>query len=400
MLKVVFITQGYPSINRPNNGIFLHRSVKVLSRHISPFVVHFRTWTPRRRIMESCSWEGIPVLTISLPQVPFHGALHFNVSILTNLGFYLAGQYMESAQLIHSANFYPSGFIGSRWAMKLNIPHVSQAIGSDIHKYILDSRLLDSSQQWLNYMDGVGCVSEELQTSVKLLVPNLPNLRIARPGVNTVLFHPEGTTGGPQVGQPPVRFLYLGGFQTWNPRTFERDNYKGGALLLRTWQEVETRLGSSSLLIGGPGSSIEQLEKWRTKLKRPEAVFILGSVNPEKVPGLMRACNVVIIPSFAEGLPNLANEAQACGRPVLGSDAGGIPESVLDKQTGLIFPVGNSAALIRNMLWCWENQNKLKVMGVNARQHIQEKFSWDGFSQNVLELYDKAIEHHAIRNRK
>jgi glycosyltransferase involved in cell wall biosynthesis len=79
-------------------------------------------------------------------------------------------------------------------------------------------------------------------------------------------------------------------------------------------------------------------------------------------------------------------------------DAGGIPESVINGQTGLIFPVGDLTAFKEGLIWCWEHQNQLKALGANGRQHIQEKFTWDAYAHTGLEVYDAAIEHHAYRN--
>lgn len=77
---------------------------------------------------------------------------------------------------------------------------------------------------------------------------------------------------------------------------------------------------------------------------------------------MIRACDVVVLPSLNEGLPNLAIEAQACGRPVLGTNAGGIPEAVLDGKTGIIVQKGDRDALskglfgsltIKTVFWRW-----------------------------------------------
>jgi glycosyltransferase involved in cell wall biosynthesis len=122
------------------------------------------------------------------------------------------------------------------------------------------------------------------------------------------------------------------------------------------------------------------------------------------MPGLLRASDVVIIPSLRDGLPNLANEAQACGRPVLGSDAGGIPESVQHLKTGKIFKNGDSALLGEEMIWFYRNQDKIPIMGSQARKHMIDNFSWDETTREMLALFETArinyehrslMDHHA-----
>jgi D-inositol-3-phosphate glycosyltransferase len=187
----------------------------------------------------------------------------------------------------------------------------------------------------------------------------------------------------------------LGGFASWDAQD-PFYNLKGGPLLLQAWQQIERQIAPDVLLIGGPQTDTYKthLENWRASLARPEAVSFLPALPPDAIPDVIRRSDVVVIPSLFEGLPNLAKEAQACGRPVLGTDAGGIPEAVLHGQTGWIIPRGDLDALASGFSWFHANRDKIRTLGRNARDHVKRRFSWKGFSTSMMEFFRAAVEIH------
>jgi glycosyltransferase involved in cell wall biosynthesis len=191
----------------------------------------------------------------------------------------------------------------------------------------------------------------------------------------------------------------LGGFQTYNPKLFDERNTKGGHVLLDAWKKVENQIGKSTLMIGGPGTNKTLLNKWRSALQRPEAVFFSDAVTPQIVPGLLRACEIVVIPSLNEGLPNLANEAQAVERPVIGSDAGGIPESVIHGETGWIVPKGDPISLADGLIWSYEHQDEIPRLGANGRKHMIRDFNEENASIALFSLFNECIANNSSRKK-
>ena len=95
-------------------------------------------------------------------------------------------------------------------------------------------------------------------------------------------------------------------------------------------------------LVAGDGPEREDLIA-----KKPDNVRLLGRLDD--VAPLLKATDVLVIPSRAEGQGIVALEAFAAGCPVLASDAGGLPETIHDGIRGLLFPAGDPQGIIRRL---------------------------------------------------
>lgn len=395
--KVLFIATGYPTRDRPNQNIFTHRSIKRLSNYLDVQVIQFRAWKPDRPIVEKRIWDGVNVTTLACPQIPGGSNFHINAKLLSWFGSKFVWPLVIKADLLHSTDLYPSGYVASKWAQKGKKPHTTHVIGSDLNLFLLP-KLSSINKVWLNKIAGFACNSLAIKKLLIESVPGTKNLKVIYRGVDIEKFSPTGPSLGPQISEPPVRFLYLGGFHTWDPSKTDYYNLKGGPILLEAWESIESIVQPSNLLVGGPGTDINKLESWRASLKFPNSVHFCDVIVPSNVPSYIRASDVLIIPSTSEGLPNIANEAQACGRPVLGTDAGGIPESVLNGITGKIIQRGNPNKLAEALVWFQSNQDKIKIMGAKGHKRMSEKFSWDNFSKQMIDLFTKAINEYSINS--
>lgn len=387
-VKVLFISSGYPSKNRPNQNIFTHRSIYHLAKELDTKVIHFKTWVPGRKIIERREWEGIDIITLACPQIPGGSDFHINSILLYLFGGLFINEELQNADIVHSTDFYPSGYVASNWAKKFKKTHTSHIIGSDLNLFLIP-KLERVRTDWIQRIKGIICNSFDLSNKIKGYFPDQKNIEVIYRGVDCNVFNPIGEMKGPQKELPPVRFLYLGGFHTWDSKKTGYFNLKGGHILLDTWEKIEKYIQPSNLLISGPGVNLEKLEIWRKKLSYPDSVHFLKVIKPEDVPSIIRASDVVIIPSLSEGLPNVAKEAQACGKPVLGSDAGGIPESIIHKKTGYIVPKGSIDELAKGIEWFFCNQDEIKIMGLRGRERMKTDFSWDLFTHKMLDFFDK-----------
>ncbi len=140
------------------------------------------------------------------------------------------------------------------------------------------------------------------------------------------------------------RFLFVG----------QIEDHKGYAILIKAFQKIKSP--NSELVVIGDGSKMENLKKMANG---NDKIKILGRKNKEEVLNLMLNSDCLIVPSLCyENSPTVIYEALANGLPVLGSNIGGIPELIRDKNF-LFAP--SEDELTRKMEWAIENKDNLKI---------------------------------------
>jgi len=107
----------------------------------------------------------------------------------------------------------------------------------------------------------------------------------------------------------------------------------------------------------------------------------------EDVAGLLAAADVFVLPSTAEGLPLTVLEAMAAARPVVATRVGGIPEAVVDGETGLIVPPEDVDALTGALDALLADPERARRLGESGRRRVEAEFSAAAMTGRVLDLY-------------
>lgn len=119
----------------------------------------------------------------------------------------------------------------------------------------------------------------------------------------------------------------------------------------------------------------------------PAAEF-LGYKSGEELTTLIGEAAFVVVPSeWYENCSMVVLEAMALGKPVIGSNIGGIPEQIEDGRTGCLFPMGDKAALAARMRELSRNKDQRISMGMAARRKIEKGFSLPRHCENLQEIY-------------
>jgi glycosyltransferase involved in cell wall biosynthesis len=121
------------------------------------------------------------------------------------------------------------------------------------------------------------------------------------------------------------------------------ERYKNVGGLADAWRRVAAEEPGARLQLVGSGRERAVVERMLAEL--PGQTSWSERLTPEEIAAALDASTVLVLPSWSEGLPRVAIEAFARGRPVVGSRAGGIPDIVEDGVNGLLVPPGNEAAL-------------------------------------------------------
>jgi glycosyltransferase involved in cell wall biosynthesis len=161
---------------------------------------------------------------------------------------------------------------------------------------------------------------------------------------------------------------------------------------VRTLIDAAMQLKTVSLKIVGDGSLGEELESYVDSENRNGKIEFLGHRSHEDVMALIRNCMFLVLPSeWYENFPYAILEAFACGKPVIGSRTGGIPELVRDNETGLTFEMGNSDDLSSKMKYLMNNQSAALKMGRNARTYMEQELGPEKHYKKLMGIYKKTV---------
>jgi sugar transferase (PEP-CTERM/EpsH1 system associated) len=109
------------------------------------------------------------------------------------------------------------------------------------------------------------------------------------------------------------------------------------------------------------------------------------------IPELIRAFDLFVLPSLAEGISISILEAMASGLPVIATCVGGNPELVIDGQTGLLVPADNPVTMAAAIEGYLHNQSKLIEHGMAGRKRVEKYFSIDSMISGYMSLYDDVL---------
>jgi glycosyltransferase involved in cell wall biosynthesis len=146
------------------------------------------------------------------------------------------------------------------------------------------------------------------------------------------------------------------------------------------------------LVCVGEGPATEGLVQLRAKIDRDGAVVLPGLVSPEEVPKYLQASDFMVFPSHSEGMPQSVLEAMNCGLPVVATRVGGIPEAVVDGQTGLLIDVKDVEQLKNAMERMINDSEFRRSAGRKALAYVHEKFDAEQHARKLAELLRSLVD--------
>ncbi|TET11795.1 glycosyltransferase family 1 protein [Candidatus Aerophobetes bacterium] len=160
---------------------------------------------------------------------------------------------------------------------------------------------------------------------------------------------------------------------------------------LSTLVEAMKTVRASKLLIIGEGELKNSLEGY-TSQKSISDIKFLGHLSSERLKSVVRSSRFVVLPSeWYENCPASILEAFALGKPVIGSNIGGIPELIEDGVDGLLFEPGNSEELSEKIAYLISRPQLREQMGKNARKKVEEKYNPEVYYQSLMGIYQKLL---------
>jgi len=190
---------------------------------------------------------------------------------------------------------------------------------------------------------------------------NAEQIYVAYNGIRIELFKPEHQKNETDC----IRLLNVGRLVP----------VKGQDVLLEAIAKVIAKGHKIKLSIIGEGPSRGELESQIHKLKLHQSVELLGSKSQQEVRQHMTEADIYIMPSRAESFGVACIEAMAMELPVIVSDAGGLPEIVVNLESGMLFESENISELVEVIIELIRNTEKRIEIGKNGRERVHSKFT-------------------------
>ena len=172
---------------------------------------------------------------------------------------------------------------------------------------------------------------------------------------------------------------------------------KGTQYLIRAFRAVARRHPGANLVIIGDGPRRRSLRALTKTLRLEPRVQFLGALPHAQVVARLRGAAMLVLPSVrtvtgrVEGLGMVLLEAAATGVPVVASRVGGIPEGVIDGQTGFLVPERDVDALSRRMNDLLDAPAMRVGMGLQARAFVERQFDLRRQGERLEAFYDAAL---------
>ena len=154
------------------------------------------------------------------------------------------------------------------------------------------------------------------------------------------------------------------------------------------------RSGNVKCLIVGDGPEMAKLKSQASELGTAvaDSAIFAGSVPNSEMPKYYAASDIVVLPSLREATSIAGLEAMATGKPLVGTNVGGIPQIIADGKTGILVPPRNPEELAYAIVSLLNDDGKRAAMGLNARKKAESEFSWQIIARRTQNIYDEAAE--------
>lgn len=231
---------------------------------------------------------------------------------------------------------YPAGFAAVRLGRALGAPVIAGSIGSDLH------RIPDLVSRWLSSWtvrkaDFVITKSHSLREHAVRLGAKPERVRVIQNGCDRRIFFVADRLAGRRELAVPADarlILYVG----------RLDVRKGVGELAKAFFQLAADDPRLRLVYVGSGPDERTIRRLAQTHPAGSRIWITGRLDQPAVARWLAACNVLALPSYSEGCPNVVLEALSCGRPVVATHVGGIPE-VMNQHCGELIPPRDVPAL-------------------------------------------------------
>lgn len=399
-MRILVISQIFPCQRHPTSGIFLANLMKDLSKKVDKLIIITpRVYIPNilTKIQKKwVKWRIDPMISkesqmtifrpyyLFLPKSKYYGLngilMYFSLKnkvkkIIKN----------EKIELIIGHNILPEGIAALFLGNRFKVPFISWAIGSDIHNFAKLSKLNNYlTKKCVDNSYLVLTTSKELENRIRRISNRVKYVNTFYRGIDIANFKTLSSNK-----EELKKKLNLNTFKKYILFTGRLIRSKGIYELAETFITISKKYSNYNLLLIGEEIEKNNLIEMFKNSGLLDRICFKGIVAHKEVADYMKASELLIFPSWAEGLPNVVLEAMACGLPVVATEVGGIPEILIDGKTGLSVPVRNTERLTEAAIRMIEDKALKNECIKNSKKIIFENFD---VKKNALHLYNILTE--------
>jgi glycosyltransferase involved in cell wall biosynthesis len=163
----------------------------------------------------------------------------------------------------------------------------------------------------------------------------------------------------------------------------------GPDILVEAFAKARAEIPDLRLSLAGSGPMEGALRARLQELQLLDDVEFPGYLTRLQVVDYLSNHHILVMPSRMESFGVAALEASACGRPVIASNVGGIPEVVVDGTTGLLVTPGDVDALAEAIVRLAADRVLMIRLGTAGREFVAENYEWEKCLDKMSELYDR-----------
>lgn len=167
-------------------------------------------------------------------------------------------------------------------------------------------------------------------------------------------------------------------------------------VLIQAIAEAKKEIPDIRLSMAGTGSMTAQLQELTSSLGLEDQVKFVGWLDNQWVYHFISEHNFMAMPSRQEAFGVAALEAAACGRPVIGTTVGGIPEVILNNLSGILVPPDNVTALAEAIVKLAKDRALQQQMGEAGQRYVLANYTWEKSLDLMCALYERVL-HEARR---
>ncbi|RMD90703.1 MAG: colanic acid biosynthesis glycosyltransferase WcaL [Calditrichaeota bacterium] len=291
--------------------------------------------------------------------------------------------YFSYLVLVHKINHIHAHFAATATTIALgmhkltNIPYSFSIHAYDIFKNCVDVKELKSKIASASFVRTVSQFHYDYLRSLNGFY-NLPKIKIINYGVDVAHFKP--------ITLPRSKKYTILSAGNLVPK-------KGFPVLLEACAELRKVMNNWHLIIVGNGPLRGELEMKISRLQLNDKVELMGKVPHADLNVFYNMCDVFVLACIVtedgdrDGIPNVLIEAMAAGKPVISTNVAGIPELIIDGETGLLVPQKDPQALAEALYSLFLNEKLARKLAKKGREHVLNNFNINYTAEKLNFLY-------------